>query len=116
MPASTIDEYLEGVPEDKRLALERLREQIRAAAPDAVEVISYGVPGFKLDGRYLVGFSAAKAFCSFYPGRAPILAHADELRGYRVLRGTISFQPDHPLPPDLVTRIIQVRIAEHRAG
>jgi uncharacterized protein YdhG (YjbR/CyaY superfamily) len=114
MPPATIDEYLAGVPDDKRAALERLREQIRAAAPDATEAISYGMPAFKLDGRYFVGFSATKEHCSFYAGRAPVEALAAELTGYRLWKGTINFEPDRPLPPELVMKLVQVRVAEYR--
>ncbi|MGZ8438419.1 MAG: iron chaperone [Candidatus Limnocylindrales bacterium] len=116
MPPATIDEYLAGVPDDQRGALGRLRAQIHAAAPDAIETIAYGMPGFKLDGRYFVGFSASKAHCSFYTGRAPVLAFADELKGYRTWKGTINFRSDQPLPADLVAKLIETRIAEHRAG
>jgi len=116
MPPATIDEYLAGVADDKRAALERLREQIRAAAPDATEAISYGMPAFKLDGRFFLGFSAAKGHCSFYPGRAPIVALADQLTAYRLLRGTIKFQADRPLPADLVMKLVQVRVAEFRGA
>jgi uncharacterized protein YdhG (YjbR/CyaY superfamily) len=115
MPAATIDEYLAGIPGDKRTALEALRAQIRAVAPDAAEGISYGVPGFKLDGRYLVGFSATADACSFYTGRGALETFADELQGYRQWKGTINFPVDRPLPADLVTRIVQLRLAEFRS-
>lgn len=107
MSAATIDEYLATLPEDKRAALERLSEQIRAAAPDATEAISYGLPGFKLGGRWLVGFSATKKHCSFYTGAGPLNAHRDELAGYQLWKGTINFPPDRPLPPELVSRLVQ---------
>lgn len=107
MPARTIDEYLAGVPDLKRAALERLRVQIRESAPDATEAISYGRPAFKLDGRWLVGFSATKNECSFYAGAGPIGAHSDELAGYRLWKGTINFPPDRPLPPDLVAKLVE---------
>ncbi len=116
MPATTIDEYLAGVPEDKRAALERLRELIRAAAPDATEAMSYGRPAFKLDGRWFVGFGVTKDHCSFYAGRAPIEGLTDELAGFRLWKGTINFKPEQPLPADLVRRLVQVRVAERRAG
>jgi uncharacterized protein YdhG (YjbR/CyaY superfamily) len=116
MPAATIDEYLSAVPDDQRFALERLREQIHHAAPDVTEGISYGMPAFRLDGRYFVGFSAARRHCSFYPGRAPVDAFAGELPGFRVWKGTINFQPDRPLPGELVTKLVQLRVAEFRAG
>jgi uncharacterized protein YdhG (YjbR/CyaY superfamily) len=115
MAAATIDEYLAGVPDDKRVALERLRAQIRAAVPDATESISYGLPTFKLDGRWFVAFGVAKDHCSFYAGAAPLEAVAPELAGYRLWKGTINFQADRPLPAELVAGLIEVRIAEHRA-
>jgi uncharacterized protein YdhG (YjbR/CyaY superfamily) len=115
MPAATIDEYLASVSDVKRAALQRLREQILAAAPDAVEAISYGMPAFKLDGQWFMGFAAAKDYCSLYAGGAPVEALADELAGYRLWKGTINFSPDAPLPAELVTKLVQVRLAEHRA-
>jgi uncharacterized protein YdhG (YjbR/CyaY superfamily) len=57
----TIDDYLAGVPDEKRRALERLRELIRAAAPDAPEVMSYGRPAFRLGRHYLVGFGVTRS-------------------------------------------------------
>jgi uncharacterized protein YdhG (YjbR/CyaY superfamily) len=115
MVATTIDEYLTGVPDDKRVALERLRAQIKAAVPDATESISYGRPTFKLNGHWFMAFGVAKNYCSFYAGAAPLEALAGELAGYRVWKGTINFQADRPLPAELVARLIEVRIAEHRA-
>lgn len=115
MAATTIDEYLADVPDDKRVALERLREQIRAAAPDATEAIAYGMPAFKLDGRWFVGFGATKEHCSFYAGKAPTEAYAAALTGYRLWKGTINFRADEPLPADLVAKLVQLRIAEYRA-
>lgn len=111
---SSIDEYLAGVPDDKRAALQQLREQIHVAAPDAVEAISYGMPAFRLGGRYFVGFSATRQHCSFYPGRAPLDALASELAGYTVWKGTINFHADQPLPEELVTRLVRARLAEYQ--
>ena len=116
MSSATIDEYLAGAPDDRRRALEKLRGQIHAAAPDATETIAYGVPGFRLDGRYLVGFGTTKTACSFYTGRAPIAACAAELEGYRIHQGTINFPSDRPLPADLVAKLMRVRIAERGPG
>jgi len=113
--AATVDEYLARVPDDQRAALERLRAQIHAAVPDATETISYGLPTFKLDGRWLVAFGVARKHCSFYPGRAPLEALAGELTGYRLWKGTINFPADRPLPAELVKKLIEVRVAEHRA-
>jgi uncharacterized protein YdhG (YjbR/CyaY superfamily) len=110
----TIDEYLAGLPDGQRVPLEKLRTQIKAAAPDAVEGMSYGLPAFKVEGRFLVGFGAAKGHLSLYAGRAPVEAFKAELAEYRLWKGTINFKADQPLPADLVTRLVQFRIAEYR--
>ena len=116
MTAQTIDEYLAGVPDDQRRALERLREQIREAAPEAAEAMSYGRPAFKLGGRYFVGFGVTRTGCSFFTGRAPIDAHAAELAGYRTWKGTINFRPDQPLTAALVRELVFSRVAEFRTS
>ena len=72
--AASVDEFLAKVPPDKRAALEELRKVIREAAPEATEVINYGVPMFRLNGNNLVSYAAAKDHCSFYvqsPARSP---------------------------------------------
>jgi len=100
-PAATIDEYLAELPADKRAALQRLRKQIKAAAPGAEECISYGLPSFRVKGRLLVHFAAAATHCAYYPGAVDD-AHTRELRDYDISKGSIRFQPDAPLPAPLV--------------
>lgn len=116
MPDPKIDAYFARVTPDQRAALEKLRTQIRKAAPQAVEVISYGVPIFKLDGKSLVGAGAAKTHCSFYVmSPKTIAAEAEELdkRGHRYSPGNIQFAPDKPLPAAMIARIVKARIAEN---
>lgn len=101
--ASPVDAALARTPDDQRLALEGLRAEIRRAAPDAVEAIACGVPAFRLDGRPLVSFGAAKGHCSFYvQSPAVIEAFSDRLGGYRVTKGSVLLQPGRPLPAELV--------------
>jgi len=109
----TIDEYLAPLSSEKRAALEKLRRAIKSAAPRAEECISYGVPGFRLDGRLLVSFGAAVKHCAFYPGAAPIKAHKDELKDYDTSKGTIRFPANSSLPVTLVRKLVKTRIAEH---
>jgi uncharacterized protein YdhG (YjbR/CyaY superfamily) len=111
-PPQTIDEYLARLSEEKRAALEQLRRDIRAAAPNAEECISYQIPGFRLDGKLLVSFGAAASHCAFYPGAHPVQAHARELAKYDTSKGTIRFPADAPLPSALVRKIVKTRIAE----
>jgi uncharacterized protein YdhG (YjbR/CyaY superfamily) len=114
--AATIDEYLAGVSEEQRVALERLRATIRAAAPTAEECISYGLAAFRLDGKPLVAFGATPRHCAFYPMNGQTVADfADELEGFQTSKGTIRFQPDKPLPVALVKRLVKARIAENES-
>jgi uncharacterized protein YdhG (YjbR/CyaY superfamily) len=107
----TIDQYLAGVDDDKRAALQKLRKSIHAAVPKAEECIAYGIPSYRLNGRYLVGFGAAAKHCSFYPGAAAIERHKNDLKRYGLSKGTIRFQPDDPLPPGLVRKLVMARMA-----
>jgi len=112
---SSVEDYLASLPDDKRVALERLRETIRSAAPMATEKISYGMPAFHHRGN-LVYYAAFKDHCSLFPGSKKVLAaHADELAGYETTKGTIHFTVDQPLPAALVKKIVKERIAENEA-
>ena len=111
--AKNIDDYLATLPDDKRVALEKLRKAIRAAAPRAEECISYQVPAFHLDGRLLVAFGAGASHCAFYPGSSPVEAHKDALKAYDTSKGTIRFQADNPLPATLVRKLVRTRIVEN---
>ena len=116
MPPKDVDAYLAALPKDKRAALTKLRKDIRAAAPKATEVISYGVPTFKLDGKALVYFGAAKAHCSLYGMSRILKTHAAALKDYELSTGTIRFPADKPLPAALVTKLVKARIAEVNKG
>ena len=108
--ATTVDEYLATLPAEKRAALQWLRRRIRDAAPGAEECISYGIPGFRLDGTLLVHFGAAARHCAFYPG-AVLESFKDELAGYDTSKGTIRFQPDNPPPATLIKKLVRAQIA-----
>lgn len=111
----TIDEYLAQVANPAhRAALEQLRTTIHALAPGVTECITYGHCGFKLGGRMLVSFAAAKQHCALYPwSAATIEAHADLLADYSTSAGTIRFQPQAPLPEELLRTLLAARIAEN---
>jgi uncharacterized protein YdhG (YjbR/CyaY superfamily) len=113
-PAKTVDEYLAAVPEDARLALEKLRKTIKAAAPRATELISYQIPMYKHHGM-LVGFAAFKNHCSFFVGTKNVETYKDELKSYDTSKGTIRFPPDQPLPAALVKKLVKAHVAENEA-
>jgi uncharacterized protein YdhG (YjbR/CyaY superfamily) len=111
----TIDDYLARLSSDKRAALEKLRRDIKAAAPEVEECISYKMPAFRLGRRVLVWFGAATNHCAFYPGALPIRMRNDELQAYHTSKGAIRFSPDSALPDTLVRALVNFRIAEHAA-
>ena len=117
MPAKpkTIDDYLARVSATQRAALEKLRRDIKAAAPAAEECISYDNPSYRLGSRLLVSFGAAKNHCAFYPGAHPIRAHNNELVEYDLAKGTIRFPAEKPLPAGLVKKLVKTRIAQYSA-
>ena len=107
-----VDEYLAGVPEPARGTLQKVRAAIRSAAPPgATEVISYRIPALKYK-KVLVWFAAFSDHCSLFPTNAVIEAIQDELKAYRVSKGTIHFPVDKPLPASLVKRIVKMRVAQ----
>jgi uncharacterized protein YdhG (YjbR/CyaY superfamily) len=109
----THDDYLAAVSDDKRAALETLRRTIKAAAPEAEECISYQLPAFRLNGKFLVAYGAAANHCAFYPGSV-VDALKDELKDYDTSKGTIRFPANRPLPFGLVRKLVKLRIAKNR--
>ena len=111
-PAS-VEAYLAALPEEARSALEQIRRTIRAAAPGAIEAISYGMPAFMDRGRLLVSYGAFKGHYSLFPGSRVVReALGDDLEPYVTGKATIRFPADRPLPVELVERIVQARLAE----
>jgi uncharacterized protein YdhG (YjbR/CyaY superfamily) len=110
----TPDEYLATLSADKRAALEALRKAIRAAAPKADECISYQLPAFRLNGKFLLAYGATANHCAFYPGSV-VEVLKDELRNYDTSKGTIRFPADKPLPSALVRKLVKLRIAKVRS-
>jgi uncharacterized protein YdhG (YjbR/CyaY superfamily) len=111
----TVDEYLARVNDVQRAALEKLRRDIKAAAPAAEECLSYGIPSYRLGSKLLVSFGAAKRHCAFYAGAQPIRAYRQELTAYDLAKGTIRFPPEKPLPSGLVKKLVNTRMVEHSA-
>jgi uncharacterized protein YdhG (YjbR/CyaY superfamily) len=112
-----IDRILADLPADQRTALQALRQTISAVAPEAVEAISYSVPAFRYRGRPLVSYGASKSHIAFYVmSPAAMDAHREQLASYDTTKGAIRYQPDRPLPVDLVTAIVRTRMAETDAA
>ena len=113
MPKQEIDDYLAEVPEPKRGTLQELRQTIRDILPDAEEVISYGLPAFRLNGQEIAGFAAFKNHLAYLPHSGSVLAELhDDLAGYASTEGSLHFPIDKPLPRALVKKLIAVRLRQ----
>jgi uncharacterized protein YdhG (YjbR/CyaY superfamily) len=104
----TIDEYIKAFTPEIQSILEKIRRTIHAVAPQATEVISYGMPAFKMD-KVLVYFAAYTNHIGFYPTGSGIEAFKQELAGYKFSKGAIRFPLDKPVPYELITKITKFR-------
>jgi uncharacterized protein YdhG (YjbR/CyaY superfamily) len=110
---TSVDEYIAAQPAEAQPRLRELRAAIRGAAPQATEIISYGMPTYKHGGRS-VHFGAAKRHCALY-GSA-IDAFANELREFKTLKGTVQFPLDRPIPDHLVRKLVLAKFAGQEAS
>jgi uncharacterized protein YdhG (YjbR/CyaY superfamily) len=111
-PLTTIDEYISTFPADIQAILEKVRQAIRNAAPEATETMSYGMPTFDLNGKHLVSFAGWKHHISLYPLPAGDEAFQQQIAPYKRAKGTIQFQLDNPIPYDVVERIVTLLMME----
>lgn len=113
MSAKEVDAYLAKIPEPGRGTLKKVRESILEVIPGAEQVISYGFPGFKLDGKVICGIDAFKNHCSYFPHSSLVIPQlSKELEGYETSAGTLRFPLDRPLPKTLIRKLIKVRMAQ----
>jgi uncharacterized protein YdhG (YjbR/CyaY superfamily) len=114
---ATVNEYLATVPPGARNALRQIRTAIKKAAPGITERISYRIPTFDLDGRYLLYMAAFKDHVSIYPAtRSMMERFGDQLRPHRSGAGTLRFDLGSRLPLGLITKLAKLRVQERRAA
>lgn len=109
---SVIDDYLLNMSGPNRRELERIRSIIRESLPEATEVITYGMPGFKYNGKYLVAFNTFRDHLGLFPTSGPIETFKDRLKDYKTSKGGIQFTAGHPLPKSLIKDILAARVAQ----
>lgn len=101
---TTTDAYIRSFPKDMQTILEKIRQIIRKAAPETTETMSYNMPTFKLNGRYLIYFAGWKNHISLYPIPTSSGAFNKQVSQYIAGKGTIKFLLDKPIPYDLVKK------------
>jgi len=106
----SVDEYIAAQPAAAQIALNRVREAIRKAAPRAEETISYNMPAYKMHGTALLFFAGWKKHYSLYPAGPDLVATLKtDLAPYQVAKGTIRFPLSEPVPVKLIGRIAKFR-------
>lgn len=115
MSAAEVDRYLADLPEPKRGTLEEMRRRILAVIPEAEQAISYGVPAFRVEGKVIAGLAAFKSHLSYLPHSGSVLAEvADKTRAYTQTKSALHFPVDEPLPQELVTELIELKLRHAR--
>jgi len=109
---ATIDDYILQFPNEVKVLLQKIRQVIKDAAPDAQEKISYQMPAFYLNGN-LVYFAAFKNHIGFYPTSSGIEAFKDELSCFKSAKGSVQFPINKPIPFELIRKIVQFRVEEN---
>jgi uncharacterized protein YdhG (YjbR/CyaY superfamily) len=112
---TSINEYIAAFPKDVQQLLEQILATIKKVAPGAEETISYGIPAFNLNGRYLIYFAAYKNHIGVYPVPNDQSFEKDFAAYKTSGKGAIQFPLDKPMPLDLVTRIVQFNMKRNEA-
>jgi uncharacterized protein YdhG (YjbR/CyaY superfamily) len=115
MSGGEVDAYLANLPEERRAAMQQIREAVRRGAPEAEEAISYRMPAFRLDGRFFVSYDAFARHYSVFPASTAVIEGLGaEIAPHVVGKGTLRFDAAKPIPVDLIERIARIRVEEHR--
>lgn len=101
-----IDTYLKNATPSQKEYLEHIRSKIKELVPDAIEVMSYGIPTFRLNGKNLIHYAFFKDHMSLFPGSGPIADLEDKLQNYKLSKGTIQFTEENNVPDNLLEEIV----------
>lgn len=109
---TVIDDYLNHASPTQKAELERIREIVKQIAPDAEEVISYGVPAFKVNKRVVLYMGAFKDHMSIFPASDAMIAEiGEDVAQFRAAKGTLRFTEDKPIPGPILTKIVTYLLA-----
>lgn len=111
--ADPVEAYFNAAPEPQRSTLLAMRATVTRLLPDAAQVLSYGVPTFKVRGKGVAGLACYAQHCGYLPMSGSVTATlADELAGYSVTKGSVRVPADRPLPEELIVALVDARLAE----
>lgn len=108
-----IDQYISKFPEEVQQQLQKVRAIIKTIAPEAIEQLAYGMPGYKTHGKPLVYFAGYKNHIGFYATPSGHEAFQNDLSKYKQGKGSVQFPLNQPLPFDLIEKIVRFRVKEN---
>ncbi|GEL94336.1 iron chaperone [Cellulomonas composti] len=110
---SELSDYLEGLPDGTREVVGHVYARARSLVPEAEDGVGYGMPALRYRGKPLLSVMVAKGHIGLYPFSPPALDTVrDELGDFSTAKGTVRFTPEHPLPDDVLDRLVLARRAE----
>jgi uncharacterized protein YdhG (YjbR/CyaY superfamily) len=115
--AEEVDRYFAGLEEPKRATMEEMRRRILEVVPEAEQGLSYKVPAFRVHGRVVAGLAAFTSHLSYLPDSGSVLSTvAEKTRGYTQTKSALHFPVDAPLPRDLISELIEVKLRQVGLG
>lgn len=112
---SEVDTYFSKIEGPQKAELERVRTLIKKLIPEATVGIGYGMPVFKLNGKYVIGIAAFKNHMSLFPGSEPVAEFKQELGDHFQSKGTIQFTLDNPIEDTMVKKIVDACVIRARS-
>lgn len=114
--SGAVDQYIATFPADVQEQLKNVRDVIRKHAPEATEIFSYGMPGYKIYGKALVYFAAYKLHIGFYATPSGHKQFAKALSRYKQGKGSVQFPLNEPMPLELIAKMVRFRVKENLSG
>lgn len=110
---SELSDYLADLPEPERTAISAVYDRARELVPEAVDGVGYGMPALRYRGKPLLSVMNAKGHIGLYPfSPAALDTVRDELAGFSLAKGTVRFSAEHPIPVEVLGRLIAARVTE----
>jgi len=110
---TTIDEYIDASPQEVQSTLKTLKKLVKEELPDAEESISYGIPTFKMNEKFVIYFAGYKDHVSLHPTTEALEKTIKEVLPYKTGKGTLQFKLDKPLPLPLIKKIVKFKLKEN---
>ena len=107
---ASVEEYLDGLEATQKAELDKIRAIVKKTVPSAEECISYGIPSFKVNGKYLFGYAAFKNHLSVFPTSVPIEEMKEKLDQYKISKGTIQFTKENPISEALIKQMLVIQL------